>query len=146
MHQQSCSVRSHVPGPQRTPAQSDRCEARLALVAAHAQIAPRLPGTGHSSCQTRLFAFNVGSDLRVRGSSLAKIARELGVTDFAVTLVGKRMCRSAKIEQALAEALQTTPEQLFPDLCERGQRAHRRPSKFTLRALAASQMLHERKF
>ncbi|MFV1598963.1 MULTISPECIES: helix-turn-helix domain-containing protein [unclassified Phaeobacter] len=58
------------------------------------------------------------ADLRVRGSSLAKIARELGVTDSAVTLVGKRMCRSAKIEQALADALQTTPEQIFPDLCE----------------------------
>ncbi|MEK0165643.1 helix-turn-helix domain-containing protein [Phaeobacter sp. A36a-5a] len=58
------------------------------------------------------------ADLRVRGSSLTKIARELGVTDSAVTLVGKRMCRSAKIEQALADALQTTPEQLFPDLCE----------------------------
>lgn len=42
------------------PAQSDRCEARLALVAAHAQIEPRLPESGHSSCQTRVFALNVG--------------------------------------------------------------------------------------
>jgi len=58
------------------------------------------------------------ADLRVRGSSLAKIARELGVTDGAVTQVGKRISRSTKIEKAMADLLQTTPEQLFPELCE----------------------------
>lgn len=41
---------------------SDRCEARLALVAAHAQIAPRIPGSGHSSCQMRIFALNVRNE------------------------------------------------------------------------------------
>ncbi|MEP5376239.1 MAG: helix-turn-helix domain-containing protein [Hyphomicrobiales bacterium] len=58
------------------------------------------------------------ADLRVRGNSLAKIAQELGVTDGAVTQVGKRISRSAKIERAMSDALQTTPEQLFSDLCE----------------------------
>ena len=55
------------------------------------------------------------ADLRIRGTSLAQIARDLGVTDSAVTLVGKGFNRSRKIEAALSEAVGTTPEQLFPD-------------------------------
>jgi hypothetical protein len=47
-------------------------------------------------------------DLRVRGNSLAKIARELGVTDGATTQVGKRIARPEKIGKTLADALQTT--------------------------------------
>jgi lambda repressor-like predicted transcriptional regulator len=53
--------------------------------------------------------------LRINGTSLAQLSRELGVTDSALTLVGKRMCRSRKIERALADALGVTPESLFPD-------------------------------
>ena len=55
------------------------------------------------------------AELRIRGTSLAKVARQLGVTDSALTLVGKRMCRSDRIERALAEALDMTPDELFPD-------------------------------
>lgn len=53
--------------------------------------------------------------LRIKGTSLAHIARELGVTDSALTLVGKRMCRSQKIEKAIAKALGVAPEEVFPD-------------------------------
>ncbi len=56
------------------------------------------------------------AELRINGTSLAQIARDLGVNDSALTLVGKRICRSKRIEKALAEAIGTTPEALFPDL------------------------------
>ncbi len=55
------------------------------------------------------------AELRIRGTSLAQLARELGVTDSALTLVGKRISRSKKIEQALADALGDRREVLFPD-------------------------------
>jgi lambda repressor-like predicted transcriptional regulator len=58
------------------------------------------------------------AELRIRGTSLARLARELGVTDSALTLVGKRMCRSRKIEKALADALGVAPAALFPDHSE----------------------------
>lgn len=60
------------------------------------------------------------TSLRRRNSSLSKIARELGVTSAAVSFVGLRKNRSAKIEKALADALETTPEKLFPDLYPEG--------------------------
>ncbi len=60
------------------------------------------------------------AELRIRGTSLAQLARDLRVTDSALTLVGKRMCRSQKIEKALADALGVAPEALFPDLKEGG--------------------------
>lgn len=52
--------------------------------------------------------------LRKRGTSLNRIAKELGVTSAAVSFVGLRKNRSDRIEQALADALDTTPEALFP--------------------------------
>ncbi|MBL3596672.1 helix-turn-helix domain-containing protein [Rhodovulum sulfidophilum] len=54
------------------------------------------------------------AELRIRGTSLAQISRELGVSDSALTLVGKRMCRSQRIEEALALAVGKAPEDLFP--------------------------------
>ncbi|WP_406736126.1 transcriptional regulator [Thioclava sp. GXIMD4215] len=54
------------------------------------------------------------AQLRIRGTSLAQLAREIGVNDSALTLVGKRMCRSARIEKALAEAVGRPVEDLFP--------------------------------
>ena len=61
------------------------------------------------------------TSLRRRNSSLSKVARELGVTSAAVSFVGLRKNRSTKIEQALADALETTPEELFPDLYPKGE-------------------------
>jgi lambda repressor-like predicted transcriptional regulator len=53
------------------------------------------------------------AELRIRGTSLAKIGRELGVTPAAMTLVGKGVSRSARIEGAIALALETTPDALW---------------------------------
>ena len=50
------------------------------------------------------------AELRIRGTSLAQISRDLGVSDSALTLVGKRMCRSQRIEKALALAVGASPE------------------------------------
>ena len=54
------------------------------------------------------------AELRIRGTSLAQISRELGVSDSALTLVGKRMCRSQRIEEALAHAVGRSPKELLP--------------------------------
>ncbi|MDB6182901.1 helix-turn-helix domain-containing protein [Paracoccus fistulariae] len=55
------------------------------------------------------------AELRIRGSSLAQISRDLGVSDSALSLVGKGYHRSRRIEKALADAIGSTPEALFPD-------------------------------
>ena len=55
------------------------------------------------------------AELRIRGTSLAEIARDLNVSDSALTLVGKGFHRSQKIEKALADAVGMQPEALFPD-------------------------------
>ena len=55
------------------------------------------------------------AELRIRGTSLARIARELGVSDAALSLVGKGYSRLRRIEKALADAAGVSPEALFPD-------------------------------
>lgn len=60
------------------------------------------------------------AELRIRGTSLAQIARDLAVSDASVTLVGKGFQRSARIERALAQAVGTTPEALFPGRYHQG--------------------------
>lgn len=57
----------------------------------------------------------VKAELRIRGTSLAQVSRELGVSDSWLTLVGKGFYRSKRIEKALADALGTTPEKLYPE-------------------------------
>ncbi|MER5173716.1 helix-turn-helix domain-containing protein [Thioclava kandeliae] len=54
-------------------------------------------------------------ELRLRGKSIASIARELDVFRSSVTLVSQGLRRSEKIERALAEAIGMTPQELFPD-------------------------------
>lgn len=51
--------------------------------------------------------------LRLRGRSLSKIARDEGVSQQAVS--NALMTPSSRLEQAIAEALDLTPEQLFPE-------------------------------
>ncbi|MGZ3215098.1 helix-turn-helix domain-containing protein [Paracoccus sp. T5] len=64
-------------------------------------------------------------ELRLRGKSIAFIARELNVLRSTVTLVSQGLRRSTKIENALAEAVGTTADQLFPDryISEEGRSA-----------------------
>lgn len=54
-------------------------------------------------------------ELRLRGKSIASVARELDVFRSSVTLVSQGLRRSEKIEKALAAAIGTTPQELFPD-------------------------------
>lgn len=53
--------------------------------------------------------------LRLSGSSLAEIARELSVTPTTVTIVSQGQRRSRRIEQAIATKLGTTAALLWPD-------------------------------
>ena len=54
------------------------------------------------------------AELRIRGTSLAQIGRALGVSATSVSLVGLGKHRSKRIERAIAEALGTTAEELYP--------------------------------
>lgn len=53
--------------------------------------------------------------LRERGSSLTRIANQLGVLQSTVTVVSQGYRRSQRIETAIAGALGMTPEELFPE-------------------------------
>ena len=53
--------------------------------------------------------------LRMRGTSLASIARSLNVEPSAVTIVSKGRGRSKRIEAAIAEATGLSPDQLWPE-------------------------------
>lgn len=53
--------------------------------------------------------------LRLAGSSLAQIARELGVAPTTVTTVSQGYRRSRRIEAAIARALRVTPQALWSD-------------------------------
>lgn len=53
--------------------------------------------------------------LRLAGSSLAQIARELGVQPTTVTSVCLGNSRSRRIEEHIANTLATTPGKLWPE-------------------------------
>lgn len=53
--------------------------------------------------------------LRLAGSSLACVARELGVAGTTVTCVSQGHRRSRRIEAAIAEKLGVQPRDLWPD-------------------------------
>ena len=53
--------------------------------------------------------------LRLKGVSLAQIARELNVTPTTVTTVSQGTTRSRRIEAAIAEHLGMTPARLWPE-------------------------------
>lgn len=55
------------------------------------------------------------SDLKEAGVSLRSIARDTGVSHTAVTDVARGARRSQRIEQFIAERLNTTPSKLCPD-------------------------------
>lgn len=54
-------------------------------------------------------------ELRVAGTSLADISRELGVYQSSVSAVSQGHRRSHAIQSAIAEALGTQPELLWPE-------------------------------
>ena len=51
--------------------------------------------------------------LRLNGTSLAAIARELGVSRTTMSLVGLRKMSAPRVEQALAEAVGKSVGELF---------------------------------
>lgn len=53
--------------------------------------------------------------LRLTGSSMAKIARSLGVSQSSVTVVSQGYRRSRRIEAEIARQLGTSAEKLFAD-------------------------------
>lgn len=53
--------------------------------------------------------------LRLAGSSLAQVARELGVQTSTVAAVSRGKSRSRRIEDGIAAKLGHTPQQLWPD-------------------------------
>lgn len=53
--------------------------------------------------------------LRLAGSSLSDVARELGVAATTVTSVSQGFRRSRRIEALIAQKLRTTPSRLWPD-------------------------------
>lgn len=53
--------------------------------------------------------------LRLAGSSMAKIARLLGISQSSVTVVSQGYRRSHRVQREIAEQLGTTPEELSPD-------------------------------
>lgn len=60
------------------------------------------------------------AELRIRGTSLAQIGRDLGVSGTSISLVGLGKHRSKRIERAIADALGTTPEKLYPERYREG--------------------------
>ena len=52
---------------------------------------------------------------RRKSVSMAKIARALGVTRGAVSLVVNRKSVSRKIMEAVADAIEQPPEKVFPE-------------------------------
>ena len=53
--------------------------------------------------------------LLLRGETLSSIARELGVAPGTVSIVSRGFRRSRRIERAIAQALETTPQNLWPE-------------------------------
>lgn len=52
--------------------------------------------------------------LALRGATLSSIARDLGVTPSTVSIVSRGYRRSRRIEYAIAEALNCTVNELWP--------------------------------
>ncbi len=59
--------------------------------------------------------------LRILGSGISALAREIGVSPSSVTTVSQGYRTSHRIQKALAEKLNTEPELLFPDRYKQNQ-------------------------
>lgn len=55
------------------------------------------------------------------GLSFADLSRKLGVTHSAISLVVAGKSRSARIEQAVADALNCAPEDIWPEYYKKGK-------------------------
>lgn len=53
--------------------------------------------------------------LKAKGSSLSKIARAEGVKPSSVSIISKGWRRSRRVELAIANVLQISPEEIWPE-------------------------------
>lgn len=53
--------------------------------------------------------------LRIAGTSLAQISRELGVSHTTVGMVCQGYSRSRRVEEAISDKLSVRPENLWPE-------------------------------
>lgn len=66
--------------------------------------------------------------LRLAGTSLAQIGRQLGVRPSTVASVSRGTSRSRRIEDSIARALGTEPQKLWPDRYSRCTESEARPT------------------
>lgn len=57
----------------------------------------------------------IRNQLDAVGLSISALARDMGIRPASITVVSQGFRRSKLIEKRLADALGTTPEQLFPE-------------------------------
>ncbi len=57
--------------------------------------------------------------LKLRGYTMSDIARELGISPASVTTVSQGYRRSARVEERIAQLLDTTAAGLFPERYEK---------------------------
>lgn len=53
--------------------------------------------------------------LRSAGTSMAQVARKLGISQSSVTVVSQGYRRSHRVQEEIARQLGTTPQLLFPE-------------------------------
>ncbi len=58
-------------------------------------------------------------DLAKSGLTLADLARHIGVSHSAVSMIVSGRSRSARIEQAVADALDRKPQDIWPEYYEK---------------------------
>ncbi|RNF35326.1 helix-turn-helix domain-containing protein [Paracoccus methylarcula] len=67
----------------------------------------------------------VKAELRIAGSSLAQVGRELGISHASVGSACAGYSRSRRVEEAIASKLLKRPEEIWPErypTMERGER------------------------
>lgn len=60
-------------------------------------------------------------ELRLKGSSLAQLSRELGLSISSVSTVSQGYRRSERIQKAIAKKLGTTPQEIWPERYQTGE-------------------------
>lgn len=69
----------------------------------------------------------IKSALALKGATLSSIARNLGVAPGTVSIVSRGFRRSRRIEKAIADALDSTPAEIWPSRYSAS--GHRRDKK-----------------
>lgn len=73
------------------------------------------------------------AELKANGYSISRIANDLGVTVTTVIIVSQGHRKSARVQAAIAEALNRKPEEIWPDRYETAKTSTTRMEKVELR-------------